>query len=221
MAKTLIKIADAVDLPDDAHEYTGVLHAIERNLVDLHWSEEEGVFCDATIDAFEEHTLVCHKGYVSLFPFLVGLLKPDDPKLGKTLDLLGDEEELFSPHGIRSLSKKSEFYGTAENYWRSPVWVNINYLALAQLRDLALQEGPYKAKARDLYTRLRKNLVETVYNSWEETGFAWEQYNPETGQGQRTQHFTGWTSLVVKIMAMEDLSGGSSSEGSGGAKDEL
>jgi mannosyl-oligosaccharide glucosidase len=46
-----------------------------------------------------------------------------------------------------------------------------------------------------------------VYKNWEETGFAWEQYNPETGKGQRTQHFTGWTSLVVKIMAMEDLGG--------------
>ncbi|KAK7750609.1 Processing alpha glucosidase I [Diatrype stigma] len=218
MAKTLIKIADAVDLPEDAHEYTGVLHAIERNLVDLHWSEKDGCFCDATIDAFEEHELVCHKGYISLFPFLVGLLKPDDPHLGKTLDLLGDEDELFSPHGIRSLSKKSEFYGTAENYWRSPVWININYLALTQLHDLALQEGPYKAKARDLYTRLRKNLIDTVYNSWEETGFAWEQYNPETGQGQRTQHFTGWTSLVVKILAMDDLS---TSSDKGHARDEL
>jgi mannosyl-oligosaccharide glucosidase len=49
-------------------------------------------------------------------------------------------------------------------------------------------------------------LVNTVYESWKETGFAWEQYNPETGKGQRTQHFTGWTSLVVKIMAMPDLS---------------
>ena len=49
--------------------------------------------------------------------------------------------------------------------------------------------------------------MHTVYESWAETGFAWEQYNPETGKGQRTQHFTGWTSLVVKIMAMEDLEG--------------
>jgi mannosyl-oligosaccharide glucosidase len=49
------------------------------------------------------------------------------------------------------------------------------------------------------------NLVNNVFNEWERTGFAWEQYNPETGHGQRTQHFTGWTSLVVKIMAMPDL----------------
>ena len=56
-----------------------------------------------------------------------------------------------------------------------------------------------------MYTRLRKNLVENVFNEWERTGFAWEQYNPETGAGQRTQHFTGWTSLVVKIMAMGEV----------------
>ena len=56
-----------------------------------------------------------------------------------------------------------------------------------------------------MYSSLRKILVDTVYNSWLETGFAWEQYNPDTGAGQRTQHFTGWTSLVVKIMAMPEL----------------
>lgn len=66
-------------------------------------------------------------------------------------------------------------------------------------------DGPFKALATDLYSRLRSNVVDNVYNSWAETGFAWEQYNPETGNGQRTQHFTGWTSLVVKVMAMPDL----------------
>ena len=74
-------------------------------------------------------------------------------------------------------------------------------------QNVATQDGPHKETARDLYSRLRNNIVHTVYESWAETGFAWEQYNPETGKGQRTQHFTGWTSLVVKIMAMEDLEG--------------
>ncbi|KAI5924330.1 glycoside hydrolase [Camillea tinctor] len=217
MARTLAKIAAAVDLPEDLEEYNKALDGILHNLNDLHWSESEGAFCDATIDEFEEHALVCHKGYISLFPFLLGLLSPDDPKLGKVLDLLGDEDQLFSPHGIRSLSKKSEFYGTDENYWRSPVWININYLAVVQLRNYALQPGPHAAWAKDLYNRLRANLIETVYQSWEDTGFAWEQYNPETGAGQRTQHFTGWTSLVVKIMAMEELDG----QGDGHVRDEL
>ncbi|KAI1819523.1 glycoside hydrolase family 63 protein [Xylaria intraflava] len=210
MTRTLAKIADAVGFSEHVQEYNKALDGITHNLVDLHWSEEKGCFCDATIDDFEEHTLVCHKGYISLFPFLMGLLAPEDAKLGKVLDLLGDEGELFSPHGLRSLSQQSEFYGTDENYWRSPIWININYLAVVQLRNYALQPGPHAAKARDLYNRLRQNLVSTVYKSWKETGFAWEQYNPDTGAGQRTQHFTGWTSLVVNMMAMDELSDGSS-----------
>ncbi|KAK4164913.1 putative mannosyl-oligosaccharide glucosidase [Cladorrhinum sp. PSN259] len=205
MTKSLINIGDALGYAEDVNEFKKILDAIEHNLNDLHWSEKAGCFCDATIDDFEENELVCHKGYISLFPFLTGLMKANDPKLGKILALIGDEEELWSPYGLRSLSKKDEFYGTAENYWRSPIWININYLAISQLRNVATQDGPFKETARDLYSRLRKNVVEAVYNSWDETGFAWEQYNPETGKGQRTQHFTGWTSLVVKIMTMEDL----------------
>ena len=236
MTKSLLRIAQELDMQDEVPELKKNLHALERNLGDLHWSEAEGCYCDATIDDFEEHKLVCHKGYISIFPFLVGLMKPDDAKLGKILDLIGAENHLFSPHGIRSLSKQDEHYGTGENYWRSPVWMPINYMVVSQLhvsprplcsetnsfasffflfgadelstQNVATQAGPFKSQARDLYSRLRRNLVTTVYESWEQTGFAWEQYNPDTGAGQRTQHFTGWTSLVVKIMAMEDLGGG-------------
>lgn len=134
MTKSLIGVADVVgSMPEERAELAKILDAIEHNLDDLHWSHEEGCYCDATIDDYEEHKLVCHRGYVSLMPFLTGLIGPDSPKLGKILALLGDEDELFSPHGIRSLSKKDELYGTEENYWRSPVWINMNYLAIVQL----------------------------------------------------------------------------------------
>ena len=73
------------------------------------------------------------------------------------------------------------------------------------MQELAKSNGSHSVRARTMYSELRRNVVSTVYNSWKDTHFAWEQYNPETGAGQRTQHFTGWTSLVVKIMAMPDL----------------
>ncbi|PSN70759.1 glucosidase I [Corynespora cassiicola Philippines] len=216
MTRAIRRIAVYLDETDDAAEFAKYDEAIVRNIDDLHWSEKEQTYCDATIDDYEENLLVCHKGYISLFPFLVGLVPADSPKLKAILDLIGNEEELWSPFGIRSLSKSDELYHTAEDYWRSPVWMPINYLAVSQLLSFAETSGPYQSQAKDLYTRLRKNLVTTVYESWKETGFAWEQYNPETGKGQRTQHFTGWTSLVVKIMGMPDLEGGA-----GRVRDEL
>jgi mannosyl-oligosaccharide glucosidase len=133
MTKTLKKIATILEYSDDAAEYQTIETAIVRNIDDLHWSEKDKCYCDATIDDFEEHVLVCHKGYISLFPFLTGLMDPKSEKLGHILNLLGDEEELWSEYGIRSLSKSDEFYGTGENYWRGPIWMNMNYLAIVQL----------------------------------------------------------------------------------------
>lgn len=133
MTKSLRRIATFIGATDDAAQYATAENAILRNLDDLHWSSKEKCFCDATIDDYEEHALVCHKGYISIFPFLLGLLEPESPKLGPILDLLGDKEELWSEFGIRSLSRSDEYYGTGENYWRGPVWMNINYLAVREL----------------------------------------------------------------------------------------
>ncbi|KAE9974852.1 hypothetical protein EG328_003581 [Venturia inaequalis] len=214
MATSLQKIGLFLNEKEDVEKYTKQLTGIRSNIADLHWSEKDGVFCDATIDEFEENSLVCHKGYISLFPFMLGLLDPADDgnKIAKILATIGNKEELWSEHGIRSLSIADEAYGTDENYWRSPVWINMNYLIVSRL--VALAQDPTAGSdnqktATKLYTDLRINLVETVYKSWKETGFAWEQYNPETGAGQRTQHFTGWTSMIVKILGMPDLSKGS------------
>lgn len=213
MTRSMRRIAETIGETDDANEFQGYETAIIRNIDDLHWDKRYKTYCDATIDDYEESVHVCHKGYISIFPFLTGLLPADSPRLKAILDLISDPEELWSDYGLRSLSKNDEFYGTDENYWRSPIWMNMNYLAVKSLYDIARQPGPHKSQATDIYTSLRENLVENVFNEWERTGFAWEQYNPETGAGQRTQHFTGWTSLVVKIMAMPDFSGGQEGEG--------
>ncbi|KAJ9267077.1 CAZyme family GH63 [Paecilomyces variotii] len=216
MSRSIRRIAEAIGETEDAEEFQEYETAITRNIDDLHWDEEAQTYCDATIDDYEESVHVCHKGYISISPFLTGMIGPDSPRLKPILDLISDPRELWSDYGIRSLSKKDKFYGTEENYWRSPVWINMNYMALKSLYDVATVPGPHQAQARQIYSDLRKNLVENVYREWKETGFAWEQYNPETGAGQRTQHFTGWTSLVVKMMVMPDLSAST-----GTAHDEL
>ncbi|GAM83731.1 hypothetical protein ANO11243_017210 [Dothideomycetidae sp. 11243] len=209
LTRVMHRLATALDRTEDSSEYANTLKAIKQNIGDLHWSAQDKAYCDATVDDYEDSLHVCHKGYISLFPFMLGLIDHDDVKMGHVLDLIGDEDELWSEYGIRSLSRKDELYGTAENYWRSPIWVNMNYLIVKELLNIARSKGPHATKAQRLYTDLRKNLVNTVFESWKETGFAWEQYNPETGKGQRTQHFTGWTSLVVSIMDMPDLGTGS------------
>lgn len=81
----------------------------------------------------DESIHVCHKGYLSLFPVLLGLLPSNSPHLGSILDLLRDPLHLWSPYGLRSLSASHELFGKGENYWKGPIWIQMNYLALSSL----------------------------------------------------------------------------------------
>lgn len=133
MTRSMRRVAETIGESEDAEEFKGYETAIIRNIDDLHWSQKHQTYCDATIDDYEESVHVCHKGYISIFPFLTGLVASNSPRLGLILDLISDREELWSDYGLRSLSLKDEFYGTEENYWRSPVWMNINYMAVKSL----------------------------------------------------------------------------------------
>ena len=84
---------------------------------------------------------------------------------------------------------------------RGPIWIPINYLALGALHHYALLEGVYQARAQELYSTLRRNVLSTVLGQYAETGHFWEQYDDSTGAGMRGHPFTGWTALVVNIMS--------------------
>ncbi|KAF1849764.1 glycoside hydrolase family 63 protein [Cucurbitaria berberidis CBS 394.84] len=207
MARTLEQIAFFTETTHDAFTYQNHIRGVKTNLENLHWEQTQNIYCD-TVVRDDVHTYACHKGYVSIFPFLTGFVGPDHPHLPAVLDLLRDPKHLWTDHGVRSLSPESKKYGVGDNYWRSPIWVNFNYLIVSQLLTLAQTPGPSQQRCREIYVELRSNIVHTVFSSWLETGYVWEQYDPVGGHGQRTQHFTGWTALVVKIMAMPNLAQG-------------
>ncbi|KAJ0169809.1 hypothetical protein K1T71_014415 [Dendrolimus kikuchii] len=145
-------------------------------------------------------------GYVSLFPMLLKVLQPESEKLGKILDDLDKADLLWSPYGLRSLSKSSPLYMKRNTehdppYWRGQVWINVNYLAISGLKHYADVDGPYRERAKELHKKLRANVVRNVLSEYKRTGYLWEQYSGEDGKGSGCKPFTGWTALLVLIMA--------------------
>jgi len=200
--RTMREIAEFIGENDDATSFAEIEEAIVNNIDDLHWSEEENTYCDIGVDSDDESQHICHRGYLSLFPFLLSLLPADSPRLDATLDLLRDPNHLWSPYGIRSLSASHPEYGQGENYWKGPIWMQMNYMALSSLYKVyAAQEGPYQDKARKIYDELRDNVIKNVHKEYERTGYVWEQYDANNGEGRRSHPFTGWTSLVTLIMS--------------------
>lgn len=117
--------------------------------------------CKLTTD---ESVHVCHRGYISLFPFLLGLVPPDSPHLTSIFDLVTSPNHLWSDYGIRSLSKSHPLFGKDENYWRGPIWVQMNWLALKALKErYTVEDGPEKGRAVKIYNELRKRIIDNVF----------------------------------------------------------
>ncbi|KAL7609119.1 mannosyl-oligosaccharide glucosidase GCS1 [Lactuca sativa] len=153
-----------------------------------------------------ELRLVPHIGYVSLFPFIWKIIPSNSWILEKQLDIIYNNSTLWTDFGLRSLSKTSSMYMRRNTehdppYWRGPVWMNMNYLILSSLHHYSKEEGPYRERAELIYNELRGNLIRNVMNKYKETGYLWEQYDQKKGSGKGAHPFTGWTSLVVLIMA--------------------
>ncbi|KAL1565274.1 ADP-ribosylation factor GTPase-activating protein gcs1 [Salvia divinorum] len=150
--------------------------------------------------------LVPHIGYVSLFPFMSRLIPADSWILEKQLHLISDTTTLWTKFGLRSLSKTSSVYMQRNTehdppYWRGPIWMNMNYMILSALNYYSQVDGPYQDRAKIIYTDLRNNLIQNVVKNYKQTGFLWEQYDQKKGKGKGARLFTGWTSLIVLIMA--------------------
>ncbi|KAJ7961629.1 mannosyl-oligosaccharide glucosidase GCS1-like [Quillaja saponaria] len=153
-----------------------------------------------------ELRLVPHIGYVSLFPFMTRIIHPGSWILEKQLDIISNRSILWTDYGLRSLAKTSSLYMKRNTehdppYWRGPIWININYMFLSALHHYSKVDGPYKDRAKAIYDDLRGNLVRNLVDNYYQTGFLWEQYDQKKGKGKGARLFTGWTSLLVLIMA--------------------
>lgn len=209
MTRSMKQIARVLRLEEDEARYQQWENDVVENLDLLHWNEAQGCYCDLTIDSLEDtRSFVCHEGYVSLLPFALKLIPRDSPHLDRVVALMADPERIFSDYGLLSLSRKDEYFGTAENYWRGPVWMNINYLCLDALKHYYPDtvsskkepQTPEKQLARNLFKTLKSNLIDNVFKNWEEKGYCYESYDQYAGAGKGAEHFTGWTALVVNLM---------------------
>lgn len=210
MTRSTKMIANLLDVKEDVKYYEDLEARIIASIEKVHWSEKHKAYCDVTVDDDDETVHVCHKGYLSIFPFLTKMIPEDQvDKIESIVDLLSDPNELWSDFGIRSLSKSDSNYRTAENYWRSPVWVHMNYLVLDNLQHYygAIKSSAPQSlleKMNQTYSELRKNLIKNVYQEWQATGYVWEQYDDITGEHKGAKNFLGWTSTILLIMEMDE-----------------
>lgn len=227
-SRLMSKISHVLHLNDEFENSYKIL-SDNALLEKLHWSDQYEMFCDKGLNAnvtlrkylkngkwiVERQDLSKVKydcipefGYVSLFPFIMNLLNADNPKLMSILENIENPKVLWTPYGLRSLSKTSYYYKKYNTehdgpYWRGSIWINMNYLILKSLNYYRKISGPYQHHAQRLHKELKANLVKNVFNEFIRTGYIWEQYDDNNGRGIGAHPFTGWSSLIVQIMNNE------------------
>jgi hypothetical protein len=173
--------------------------------IEEHWNEQRGMYCDiGTLNATSGLVgHVCHEGYVSVFPLLLGLVPPDSPRLPRLLKLFREDGGFVSPFGLRSLSNTDPKYRSGDDYWRGKVWANINFLAFRALQDLAraAPDPSVSAECMAASLRVQHGISRAVATNWRQHGTLFENYDPDArGEGRGTHPFTGWTSLVAALV---------------------
>jgi len=82
--------------------------------------------------------------------------------------------------------------------------MNINFLITSSLfkyADSDRFDEAFRATIKEKYGALRMNLINMISNSYDSTGFIWEVYNGDNGEGMDNHPFTGWSALVTNLMA--------------------
>lgn len=101
-------------------------------------------------------------------------------------------ERLYSPHGIRSLSKDEPMYspeiprGNPSN-WLGPIWLIANFISWETFHRYG-----YHAEA----DRLARIITEMLHNDLQKNGTLHEYYSPESGKGVNGENFMSWNALA-------------------------
>jgi mannosyl-oligosaccharide glucosidase len=171
-----------------------ILFNLKTHLFD----KEDHLYKDKLINLSDKSFMFSfHLGYPNLMPLIFGMIDDNSTELDAALNFLSNPSTIWTDYGLASLSKEDFYYGQGSNYWRGPVWININFLVLRSLRRYYSKN----IKARSIYEKLRENVMNTVCTNWEKSGCFFEHYNQDqNGKGNGHKFFNGWTSLITLII---------------------
>lgn len=193
----------------DASEYQEDYKIFKSSLLNHHSIQtrpedrQDLLLCD-----YDGSHRICHEGYATILPLILGLLDSDDERVSAILDALEDRSILRAKAGVMSLSKSDRWHRKGDDYWTGSVWMPFNFLTLAALKTkYGRENGLYRERALKIYNSLRDDIVENTMEVFEETGQLWENYSPDVdGSGKSGRQFTGWTALVLLIMSEKFVS---------------
>ena len=125
----------------------------------------------------------------SFFPLLLGTLPLE--KAARLVKHIYKEDTFWPAFPVPSVALDEEVFD-AEQMWRGPSWVNVNYLLVE-----GMSRSGFKAEAR----QLRRKTLDMLTRLPD----FYEYYNPLTGQpGAKAAPIFGWSAALYIDLALQE-----------------
>ncbi len=178
----LARIAEIIGETNDARRWRERAAELTQKMIEHFWDEDAGLFW-----ALKSHKRIRTVTLLNLFPLLTGRL----PKAmeARLLEHLTSPQEFWTRYPLPVVSASDPKFD-ADQMWRGPTWVNINYLFI---------EGLSKCG----YPQLARELLERTLEVVQQHADIYEYYNPLTGMPPpKAAGIFGWTSAVFVDLAI-------------------
>lgn len=133
-SRALSRVAKVLGKTEDAEHYAQNVETFTQVLLDNFWDSERQMFDDFYYDEAGSKQFERHTGYLNFWPFFLNAIDTSDERFEIVVSKLIDKDfGMWTDYGIRSLSINDDYYRLGDNYWTSPIWMNINYLIVTAL----------------------------------------------------------------------------------------
>jgi alpha,alpha-trehalase len=186
------RLAKLLGRNDDESFFTAKAAALKTAILTHLWCEEDGTFYN--ID-FRDRSFIRVVGYSSLHPFWAGIASKEQSDRFFPRYVF-NTEEMMSPYGIRTLSKKDSRYNNVNmikphSNWQGPLWPIATYIGVQ-----AMMNYGYQSEARSVAERIIWLCIEDIKTS----GGMHENYDAETGLPLAAPDFVSWNLLLLQIL---------------------
>jgi hypothetical protein len=198
----LSRMAAELGLSQDEELYRQDLAEIRARINQSFWLESEGIYRNRYLSGEWAIT----ESPTSFYPWLAGC--PSAEQSERLLKKLMDPKKFWGPYLLPTLSRQDPEYGKPSfethngksfppfSYWRGAIWPPPNFLVYEGLKRYQLDR---------VASELAQKSVSLWGKSWDEKGWACENYNPETGERTPMSHSHQSWAMLLPLIGIKEL----------------
>lgn len=185
----LSKIATVLGNSQEANLFRQDADSLKNTIQNVFFSEKTGWFHDIDLETKQP---ILHYGAEGWIPLWAGAATREQAERVR-LNMM-DTAKFATYIPFPTLAASEEGFEAVESYWRGPVWLDQAYFAIEALKRFGFEEDA-QGFSRQLFDRL-----EGLKDS---SGPIRENYNPLTGEGYESAHFS-WSAAHLLLLLTAD-----------------